>query len=105
MRSFNVAAHLPKLARERPHALAVVRPAGRDTWGRVTYTHYTFRQLDQASDYFARQLAGVGIARGMRTVLMVPPSLEFFALTFALFKLAAVPVIIDPGMGVWKLGK
>ena len=39
----------------------------------------------------------------MRTVLMVPPSLEFYALTFALFKLGAVVVLIDPGMGVAKL--
>jgi acyl-CoA synthetase (AMP-forming)/AMP-acid ligase II len=41
----------------------------------------------------------------MRTVLMVPPSLDFFALTFALFKIGAVPVIVDPGMGIRNLGK
>ena len=28
---------------------------------------------------------------------MVPPGPEFFALTFALFKVGAVPVLIDPG--------
>jgi acyl-CoA synthetase (AMP-forming)/AMP-acid ligase II len=105
MTPLNVAAHLPRLAAERPHALAVVNPAGREGWGRMRYTHYTFRQLDQVSDYFAQQLEGVGIVRGTRTVLMVPPSLEFFALTFALFKLAAVPVLVDPGMGVRNLGK
>ena len=36
---------------------------------------------------------------------MVPPSRDFFALTFALFKIAAVPVLIDPGMGMRNLGK
>ena len=40
----------------------------------------------------------------MRTVLMVTPSLEFFALTFALFKVGAVIVLIDPGMGTKNLG-
>ncbi len=35
---------------------------------------------------------------------MVTPSLEFFALTFALFKLGAVVVLIDPGMGTKNLG-
>ncbi len=35
---------------------------------------------------------------------MVPPSLEFYALTFALFKAGAVVVLIDPGMGVKNLG-
>jgi acyl-CoA synthetase (AMP-forming)/AMP-acid ligase II len=35
---------------------------------------------------------------------MVTPGLEFFALTFALFKAGAVVVLIDPGMGVKSLG-
>ena len=53
----------------------------------------------------ARRRAGLaGVTRGTRTVLMVPPSLDFFALTFALFKAAAVPVLIDPGMGAKNLG-
>ena len=34
---------------------------------------------------------------------MVKPSLEFFALVFALFKLHAVPVLVDPGMGIKNL--
>jgi acyl-CoA synthetase (AMP-forming)/AMP-acid ligase II len=41
----------------------------------------------------------------MRVALMVPPSLDFFALTFALFKMGAVPVLIDPGIGLPNLGK
>src|SRR5262249_33115898 len=65
----------------------------------------TFRQLDEVSDFFAQELESFGVRRGMRTVLMVPPSLEFFALTFAMFKLSAVLVLIDPGMGVRSLGK
>jgi acyl-CoA synthetase (AMP-forming)/AMP-acid ligase II len=40
----------------------------------------------------------------MRTALMVPPGLDFFTLTFALFKAGAVPVLIDPGIGVRDLG-
>jgi acyl-coenzyme A synthetase/AMP-(fatty) acid ligase len=34
---------------------------------------------------------------------MVTPSPEFFALTFALFKIGAVPVLIDPGLGTKNL--
>ena len=48
-------------------------------------------------------LESIGIRRGVRTVLMVPPGFEFFALTFALFKIGAVPVLVDPGMGVKNL--
>lgn len=100
----NIAAHLPRMASLQPHRMAVVFPHGRDKQGRVSYTHYTFRQLDRESDRLARGLASIGIGRGVRAVLMVPPSLDFFALTFALFKAGAVPVMVDPGMGIKNLG-
>ena len=101
----NIAAHLPAMARHQPHRQAVVFPQGRDAAGRVSYTHLTFRQLDEASDRIAAGLTAYGITRGMRTVLMVTPSLDFFALTFALFKMGAVPVMVDPGIGIKNLGK
>ena len=101
----NIAAHLPEAARARPYAPAVICPAGRDRAQRARQTHWTFRQLDRESDLLARGLEAHGIGRGVRTVLMVPPSLEFFALTFALFKAGTVPVLIDPGMGVKNLGR
>ena len=101
----NVATHLKTLAKVDPHRLAVVCPQGADRSGRVAYTHLTFRQLDDDSDHLAHGLESAGICRGMRTALMVPPSLDFFSLTFALFKLGAVPVLIDPGMGVRNLGR
>ncbi|MFO0945455.1 MAG: fatty acid CoA ligase family protein [Planctomycetota bacterium] len=100
----NIASHLPAMALLQPHRPAVVFPHGRDRTGRVAYTHYTFKQLDDESDRLARGLAAIGIGRGTRTVLMVTPSLEFFALTFALFRAGAVPVMVDPGMGVKNLG-
>jgi acyl-CoA synthetase (AMP-forming)/AMP-acid ligase II len=34
---------------------------------------------------------------------MVKPGPEFFALTFALFKVGAVPILVDPGMGMKNL--
>ncbi|MGE5755608.1 MAG: AMP-binding protein, partial [Planctomycetaceae bacterium] len=91
------------MARRRPHGLAVVCPAGYDRAGRARHTHWTFRQLDRESDALARGLERLGIGRGVRTVLMVKPSLELFALSFALFKAGAVPVLIDPGMGIKNL--
>lgn len=99
----NIAAYLPAMAQRRPLAPAVYFPQGKDRRGRVAYTHYTFAQLDRESNRIARGLEGVGIRRGTRTVLMAPPSLDFFALTFALFKVGAVPVLVDPGMGVKNL--
>ena len=73
--------------------------------GPTAHTHRHLRRNSNAeSDALAHGLAAAGIARGTRTALMVPPSPDFFALTFALFKVGAVPVLIDPGMGVRNLG-
>jgi acyl-CoA synthetase (AMP-forming)/AMP-acid ligase II len=99
----NIAACLPEMARRQPHALAVVFPQGLDSQGKRAYTHLTYAQLDAQSDAMARGLQRAGLTRGMRTVLMVKPSLPFFALTFALFKAGIVPVLIDPGLGTRQL--
>ncbi len=99
----NVARRLKNMARAQPYRRAVVFPAGRDRNGRVAYSHLTFRQLDRESDCFARGLEAAGIVRGTRTILMVRPSLELFALTFALLKVGAVFVMVDPGMGIKRM--
>lgn len=65
---------------------------------------FTFAELNADADAIAHGLHAIGVTRGTRTALMVPPSPDFFAVTFALFKLGAVPVLIDPGMGVKNLG-
>jgi acyl-CoA synthetase (AMP-forming)/AMP-acid ligase II len=88
----NIAAHLPRTAGKRPAQPAVIVPKDGGT-------QLTFRQLNEECDRYAWGMSRLGIGRGTRTVLMVRPGLEFFSLTFALFKLGAVPVLIDPGMG------
>jgi acyl-CoA synthetase (AMP-forming)/AMP-acid ligase II len=100
----NIAAHLPAMANAQPQTLAIVHPHGVDALGRIRYRHFTYRELNQESDVLAAGLERIGIRRGVRTVLMVPPGLDFFALTFALFKVGAVVVLIDPGMGIKSLG-
>ncbi|MGE0084849.1 MAG: fatty acid CoA ligase family protein [Desulfococcaceae bacterium] len=99
----NIANRLKEMAKLQPHKRAVIYPAGWDESGRVAYTHLTFMQLDRESDCLAHGLDRAGIRRGTRTILMVNPSLEFFVLTFALFKTGAVPVIVDPGMGAARM--
>ncbi len=101
----NIASALSAMAKERPDATAVACPAGRDRDGRVAYARYTFRELDRESDVLARGLSRVGVGQGVRAVLMVKPGEAFFAFTFALFKAGAVPVLIDPGMGIRNLGR
>jgi acyl-coenzyme A synthetase/AMP-(fatty) acid ligase len=102
-RVVNIAERLREMAERMPHKRAVVFPAGWDENGRVAYTHLTFLQLDRESDRVAYGLERIGVRRATRTVLMVTPSIEFFVLTFALFKVGAIPVIVDPGMGYERM--
>src|SRR5436309_13542221 len=91
----NIAALLPVMAGRHPDQPAVIDPqAG---------ARLTFRQLNEECDRYAWGLSRLGVGRGTRTLLMVKPGGDFFCLTFALFKLGAVPVPIDPGMGKAKL--
>jgi len=93
----NIADFLPEMAARQPDAAAIICPWGR-RGGRLTY-----HQLDERSSAIAHGLEEIGITRGVRVVLMVPPGLDLFALVFALFKTGAVPVLVDPGIGLKHL--
>lgn len=95
----NIAARLPELARERPDQIAIRCPGkpGADGMARYDVT-LDYRTLNARSDALAAGLAAYGIGLGVRAVVMVRPSPEFFLLMFALFKNGAVPVLVDPGI-------
>ncbi len=99
MGALNIAERLRVLGEKWPWAKAVVVPQAHDAQGRRAYSHVTFRELDALIDRYAHGLAALGVTPGMRTLLLVKPSIEFFGLTFALFRLGAVPVLLDPAMG------
>ncbi len=102
-RCANVAWHLKTMAARSPYQKAVIEPCGHTRDGLVAYRHLTFRQLDKASDRLAHGFETAGIGKNSRTVLMVPFSIDFFKITFALFKVGAIPVLVDPGMGVKRM--
>lgn len=99
----NIAAHLASMAAAMPFTPAIFFPDGQDDRGRVRYTHYTYRQLDEAAARIAKGLAAIGLEPGTRVALMVRPSLELFSLVFGLFLAGLVPVMIDPGIGLAKM--
>ena len=95
----NIAATLPRMAAERGERIAMRCPGSRGIDGLARYDlALSYRDLDRRSDAIAAGLRTNGIDRGVRTVVMVRPSPEFFLLMFALFKLGAVPVLVDPGI-------
>ncbi|MCB5182833.1 fatty acid CoA ligase family protein [Streptomyces antimicrobicus] len=90
-------------ARLFPDKPAVVHPDGRQPDGMPRYRTVTYGQLQQDVAELARGFAHAGITKGTRTVLTAPPGPELFALVFALFRTGAVPVVVDPGMGVRRM--
>ena len=101
--TFNIASYLPRMACADPDRPAVFVTGSRDSRGRAVYASMTFAQLEAESNRYANGLTKTGIARGMRVLVMVRPGFEFVGLIFALFKMGAVPVMIDPGMGVGRM--
>ena len=53
-------------------------------------------------DALVHQFLSMGVERGTRVLLMVKPGLDLIQIVFALLKLGAVPVVIDPGMGLGR---
>ncbi len=101
--TFNVADFVRSHALERPDAPALRFPAASYTTSTPKWDTWTFSELDRASDAYARGFSAQGIRRGDRTLMLVKPSLDFYAVIFGLFKVGAVPVLLDPGMGMKKL--
>lgn len=95
----NIARHLPLMAARRPDQAAVKIPRGRTADGRIDYLALSFRELDAEVEAWVARLSGRGVRAGDRVLVMVRQGLPLIAAAFALFKLGAVPVIIDPGMG------
>lgn len=97
----NIAHRIAAIARQYPDKRSVVFPkrVGR----KYQYSSYTFAQFEARSNQMANYFQRSGIGRGTRTLLFVNPRLDFAVITFALFKVGAIPVLIDPGMGLKNL--
>ncbi|MEV6217979.1 fatty acid CoA ligase family protein [Nocardia sp. NPDC051833] len=90
-------------AQAEPDRAAVIYPDGQTAAGLPDYRRITYQELDLWSDAIAEQLLGSGVGSGTRTIVLVLPSAELYAILFALLKIGAVPVVIDPGMGVRRM--
>ncbi|MBW0271605.1 peptide synthase [Nocardia sp. MH4] len=92
-----------RFAQAEPDRAAVIYPDGQTAAGLPDYRRITYQELDQWSDAIAEQLLRSGVGSGTRTIVLVLPSAELYAILFALLKIGAVPVVIDPGMGVRRM--
>ncbi|WOO39325.1 fatty acid CoA ligase family protein [Rubellicoccus peritrichatus] len=96
----NVSRFLEDAASSAPQAIAVRAPTGKVSSGVIPYHELSFEALNLWASSATQLFAEQGIQRGDRVLLMVRPGLELIACVFALFRLGAPPVVIDPGMGL-----
>ncbi|HVS51753.1 MAG TPA: fatty acid CoA ligase family protein [Opitutaceae bacterium] len=96
----NIARHLSLMAAAQPATAALKIPRGRTRRGEIDYLALDFAELDAEVAAWAARLASAGVQRGDRTLVMVRQGLPLIAAAFALFRVGAVPVIVDPGMGL-----
>lgn len=99
----NIAKYLVEQAAERPEQRAVVVSERRHAEAPPRYRQWSFARLNEDSDRLARGFTAMGLGHGARVVTFVPPGVDFFSVTFALFKIGAAPVMIDPAMGRRRL--
>ena len=92
--SYNTAALLSEVVARNPDGRALIYPEG--GVDRIL----SFAELESQIDSYSHGLRTFGVRPGDRVLLLESNGVRFIALTFALFKLGALPVLIDPGMGI-----
>lgn len=98
--SSNIATFLSVLADEQPENDAIIMAMGKGHYKKINYL-----ELEQLSNQLALGFLELGIKKTTRVVVMVKPGVDFFSIIFALFKIGAVVVAVDPGLGMKNLGE
>ncbi|MBI5842694.1 MAG: AMP-binding protein [Chloroflexi bacterium] len=94
----NLASRLDELSAQFPDKPAFIFSSKPNHWDTFTY-----KQLADLTNRLTRGLLACGLTPGTRAALMTPPSVEFFALAFAMLKTGIVPIITDPAIGLRKV--
>jgi acyl-CoA synthetase (AMP-forming)/AMP-acid ligase II len=85
----NFAHNLTLAARKNPDRKAIILASGESR---------TFRELEDITERMAAEFRASGIDKGARVVVLLRPDLDFLPALFALLRLGAIPMLIDPGM-------
>lgn len=100
---YNPAQLLRNNAARFPDKPALFYPTGKKSFGEIEYASKTYAEIERDSDRAAYALRSAGFSPGEKAVFMVKPGPELFVMTFALFKLGVIPVLVDPGMGIRRM--
>ena len=94
MTAENIASHLEKASLRLPDKKAILSANGQ------SFPEKSFLELYQDVKATAAYLKSRGVKKHDKTLLFVRSGYELIVLAFSLFFLGAVPIIIDPGMGL-----
>ncbi len=89
---------LAQRAQLTPDTIAMQYPVDRDAHDLPVYESLSYAALDARVTDLARGLLAIGIGPGSKVAVMLRPGPDLTATIFALFRAAAVPVLIDPGI-------
>lgn len=96
-KNFNVVRFLDQQVASRPDGIAIRFREGRGM------REMDFSNLSSLSTSFLKSFEQSGVRIGDRVVLAPRPGIQLIGSVFALFQMGAVPVLLDPGMGLRKL--
>lgn len=65
----------------------------------------TFAELGRDVELLAHGFLRAGLKKNDRVAVLIPPSRDFFATAFALFRAGVTPVLVDPGIGFSNMGR
>lgn len=91
----NFAMTLSARARAHPRKTALIEQGARRS--------ISFGDLESLANRYAHGLARQGVRRGDRALYLLRPSIDGYAVFYALLRLGAVPVLLDPRMGLRRL--
>lgn len=100
----NIGFELQRVAKAQPDVTAIVE---------LTAFHgdhfstkaLTYAQLESLCDEYVNGFYDLGVRKGDRVALLVPAGAVLYALTFALYRLGAIVVFVDPGIGIKRMGR
>src|SRR5262244_3102283 len=94
---FNIADELVTIAGLRPDAPAIILATRGKRGGPRQYESLTFRSFRERSELYAQGLREYGLQRGDTVLVLMKPMLDLVLVFSALWKIGAVPVVVDPG--------
>ncbi|MCP4499065.1 MAG: AMP-binding protein [Deltaproteobacteria bacterium] len=97
---FNASAFIDVFQETQPDAVALATADGHGKNGEALFRTRSFQELKERTDGYAYVFANAGLKPGDRVGVFITDGIEFVTVTYALQRMGAVPVLIDPGMGV-----